>query len=73
MNENELVLERPAGTVDAPTFNASALLRPGRGKDESFKEYKQRQKEAHLYVKVVSSGQTFWYSRQQGIYRKPKA
>lgn len=68
----ELVLDRTPGTVDAPTFDASTLLRPERGKEESFKEYKQRQKEAALYVKVVGSGKTFWDTRQQGTYRKPK-
>ena len=73
MNENELVLERTPGTVEVPMLDVPALLKPQRGADESFKEYKQRQKDARLYVKVVGGGKTFWDTRQQGIYRKPKA
>ena len=50
----------------------SDLLQPERRVDESFDDYRQRRKEAELYVRVVSHGKTFWNSRQLGTYRKPK-
>ena len=48
------------------------LLTPERGVEESVEDYKQRRKEAQLFVRVVSHGKTFWNSRELGTYRKPK-